>query len=100
MIENGPLSEEENEPARSVDLSQFKEKDYLCIGSILTYLSDGLYDHYYTITMARDLWLALDKKYGIKDVGLDKIKVAYYLDYKMKEGLSIVDQAYEIQLLV
>src|SRR5262249_53729328 len=100
VIENGPPSEEENEPARSVDLAQFRNKDYLCIGSILTCLSDSLYDHYCTVNSAQDLWLALDKKYGIEDVGLDKIKVADYLDYKMKDGLSIVDQAHEIQSLV
>ena len=91
VIEFDPPADDENEPTKTIDLVKFKERDYLCIDSILSYLFDKLYDIYCSAKSAKELWTSLEKKYGSKDTGLDKIIVANYFDYKTVERTSLIE---------
>jgi hypothetical protein len=50
-------------------------------------------------TMASELWEDLDRKYAESDVGRELYVNNQYHEYRMVDDCSIVEQAYEIQLL-
>ncbi|XP_074555680.1 uncharacterized protein LOC141811558 [Curcuma longa] len=100
VIESDPPSPDEEEPARSVVIESFKQKDYLCHGRILSALSDALFDVYCSTSSAKELWKSLDKKYNSKESGLEKYTVGKFLKFKMVEGKSVVEQTHEFQILI
>lgn len=100
VIDMDPPSTEEEEPARSAALESFRQRDYLCHGRILSALSDALFDVYCSTTSAKELWKSLDKKYNSEDSGLEKYTVGKFLNFKMVEGKSVVEQAHEFQILI
>ncbi|XP_038989538.1 uncharacterized protein LOC120113048 [Phoenix dactylifera] len=99
IIFDSPPNEDENEPARTCNLEEFKKKDYLCRGRILSYLSDPLFDVYCTLKTSKKIWDNLNKKYGIQDAGMDKYTASQFLSYKMVDTKPIVDQAHELTVI-
>ncbi|KAK0603801.1 hypothetical protein LWI29_008782 [Acer saccharum] len=100
VIDAPSILDSKEEPGRTHALKVQKEQDYLCHGKICSRLEDNLFDIYYQIPSAHDLWYALEKKYSTEDAGLEKYHVGKYLDFKMIEGKSIIDQTHELQHLV
>ena len=68
------------------------EKDELiCRGHILNTLSDCLYDLYTLIKSPKKIWNALEAKYKIEKVGMNKFIIQKYFDYKMLDNISVLD---------
>ncbi|KAG2725736.1 hypothetical protein I3760_01G080500, partial [Carya illinoinensis] len=65
VIENDPPSNDLHEPARTIELQIYAEKDDLCRCRILNHLSDTLFDVYLHIKSAKDIWNVIDKKYKL-----------------------------------
>ena len=77
----------------------FKEVTVLFVGAVLSVLGDKLVDAYLHIRDAKELWDALDSKFGATDAGGELYAMEQFNDYKMVENRSIVKQAHEIQIM-
>jgi hypothetical protein len=55
---------------------------------------------YSASTSAKGLWVELENKFSEVDNGNESFATDSYLDYKMYEGRSVMEQLQEIQLLV
>ena len=55
--------------------------------------------NYISCTLGKELWDALDAKFGVSDADSDMYLMEQLYDYKMVENRSVVEQAHEIQAL-
>ena len=80
-------------------LYEVKEKglDEFCHGCILLGLSNQLYDLYHSTSSARELWIALDKKYGTEDEGLERYSFTKFLNFKIEDNKSVLEQTLDLQ---
>ena len=53
----------------------------------------------YLTHQAKELWDALEAKFGVSDTGSELYLMEQLYDYKMVETRSVVEQAHEIQAL-
>lgn len=83
------------EQAKAID--DWTEKDFLCKNFILNGLNDELYDYYSSLTTAKDVWDALQKKYDTEEAGSKKYAVSRYLRYQMVDDRPIISQVHELQ---
>ncbi|KAK4397925.1 hypothetical protein Sango_1268000 [Sesamum angolense] len=67
---------------------------------ILNGLSDTLYNVYSSATTARALWESLKKKYKTEDAGLKKFIVGKFLDFKMVDSKTVMNQVQEFQMIL
>jgi hypothetical protein len=56
-------------------------------------------DSYIHYTSGKELWDALDAKFGVSDTDSELYVMEQLLDYKMVDNHSVVEQAQEIQTL-
>lgn len=82
---------------KTSDDDDFDEKDYLCHGRILSALSTSIYNIFCTTKTSIELWEALDFKYGSEDAGLKRYYAEKFLDFKMVDEKSVMDQVHEFQ---
>jgi hypothetical protein len=54
---------------------------------------------YISCASGKELWDALEAKFGVSDVGSELYLMEQLYDYKMVENCSVVKQAHEIQTL-
>nr|CAE05730.1 OSJNBb0017I01.10 [Oryza sativa Japonica Group] len=78
---------------------QFEEATTLFVGCILSVLGDRPVEVYMQMTDAKELWDALNTKFGATDVSNDLYIMEQFHDYKMAGNRSIVEQAHEIQTM-
>ena len=70
LREDSPEPETDRDSVLAVDA--WTQGDFLCRSYILNGLDDSLYIVYSTITMAKKLWVSLDRKYvGTKSLSWD-----------------------------
>ena len=50
--------------------------------------------------MAKELWDSLDKKYKTEDAGLKKFIVCKFMDFKMVDSNTVLNQVQELQVVV
>jgi hypothetical protein len=62
-------------------------------------LANRYVDSYLTCTSAKELWDALDEKFGVSDVGSKLYIMEQLFDNKMVENSPVVEQTHEIQAL-
>ena len=55
--------------------------------------------NYISCTSGKELWDALEAKFGVSDAGSELYLMEQLYDYKMVENCSVVEQAHEIQAL-
>ena len=55
--------------------------------------------NYISCTSDKELWDALEAKFGVSDIGSELYLMEQLYDYKMVENCSVVEQAHEIQAL-
>ncbi|MQL68268.1 hypothetical protein Taro_000544 [Colocasia esculenta] len=77
LIESDPPVLDEKDPDSAKKIEEWKEKDRLGNGCILTALSNVLFDVYSSSTFktTKALWDELDPKYNTEDQGLEKYSV-------------------------
>jgi hypothetical protein len=68
--------------------------------ALFSILADNIVDPYITFHHAKDVWDALEAKFGVSDVGTELCVMQQYYYCKMTGERSIVEQAHEIQSLV
>ncbi|WVZ49881.1 hypothetical protein U9M48_001204, partial [Paspalum notatum var. saurae] len=81
------------------DLQRFTEANTLFRGAILSALIDRLVDVYMHIKDGKELWDALEAKFGASDAGSDLYIMESFHDFKMVNDKSIVQQAHDIQCI-
>jgi hypothetical protein len=62
-------------------------------------IRDKLVDAYLHMRVAKDLWEALESKFGATDAGSEMYIMEQFHDYKMVENRSVLEQAHEIQCI-
>ncbi|KAK1681303.1 hypothetical protein QYE76_042151 [Lolium multiflorum] len=87
----GPLSAEEQEKFEKVD-AMFK-------AALFSILGDNIVDSYMAFDHGKDVWDALEAKFGVSDAGTELYVMEQYYDYRMTDERSVVEQAHEIQSL-
>src|SRR5438132_6717221 len=75
----------------------FQEADTLFRGAVLSVLGENIIDSYMHITNGKDMWDALEAKFGVSDAGSELYVMEQFYDYKMTHERYVVDQAHEIQ---
>jgi hypothetical protein len=71
-----------------------------CLSRLLNVLSNRLFDVYSGFTSAKGLWTELDNEFSEVDNGNESFTTENYLNYKIADGRSVMEQLKEIQLLV
>jgi hypothetical protein len=68
-------------------------------GTVIGALANKYVDYYLMCTSAKELWNALDEKFGVSDAGSELYIMEQLFEYKMVENHPVVEQAHEIQAL-
>ena len=79
--------------------SAFNEADTLFRGLVISVLGENLVDSYVRLPTGKALWDALEAQYGVSDAGSELYVMEQFLDYRMVEDRSVVEQAHEIHTL-
>ena len=92
----------ENETDRQVvtTVEAWKHADFLCRNYLLNGLNNTLYNVYCAFNTARELGESLDKKYKTEDAGLKKFVVGKFLDYKMLDCKTVINQVQDLQVIM
>ena len=101
LQEDAPILKE-NEIDRQVYVvvEAWKPADFLCRNYLLNGLENTLYNVDCTFNTARELWESLDKKYKTEDAGLKKFVVGKFLDYKMLDSKTVINQVQDLQVIM
>jgi hypothetical protein len=81
------------------DQKKFEEANTVFVGCILSILADRLCDVFMHIKDGKELWDALDAKFGAADAGSELYIMESFHDFKMTKDLPVVHQAHEIQCI-
>ena len=73
--------------------------DNLFRDAIISVQPKNLVDTYLTLSMGKDVWDALEAKFGVSDAGSELYVMEQFYDYKMVDDRSVVEQTHEIQVL-
>ena len=63
----------------------------------MSVLGENIVDAYESIDNGKDMWDALEAKFGVSDAGTELYIMEQFYDYRMTEERSVVEQAHEIQ---
>ncbi|KAJ0925653.1 hypothetical protein HanRHA438_Chr04g0162141 [Helianthus annuus] len=101
LTETAPQPVEgETDAQRQCAVDAWKHSDFICRGYVLNRLLDALYNVYYNVKTSKDLWDALDKKYKTEDAGTKKFVVARFLEFKMVDSKTVMNQVQELQIIL
>uniref|UniRef100_A0ACD5X409 Uncharacterized protein n=1 Tax=Avena sativa TaxID=4498 RepID=A0ACD5X409_AVESA len=89
-------SEGELNPAQE---EAFQKLDTTFKAVLISILGDNIVDSYLSFSNGKDMWDALERKFGVSDAGSELYVMEQFYDYKMVDDRSIVEQAHEIQSL-
>ena len=67
--------------------------------ALLSVLDDSIVKSYMSFDTGKDMWDALEAKFGASDAGSELYVMEQFYDYKMTDERSVVQQAHEIQSL-
>lgn len=96
-------SDDSDDAAKAAALAEkvkWDEANEACLSRLLNVLSNRLFDVYSGFTSAKGLWTELENEFSEVDNGNESFTTENYLNYKMVEGRSVMEQLQEIQLLV
>jgi hypothetical protein len=66
---------------------------------VISVLGENLVDSYIRLPTGKALWDALEAQYRVSDAGSELYMMEQFLEYRMVEDRSVVDQAHEIHTL-
>lgn len=78
----------------------FREATTVFLGAVLSVIGDKLVDAYLHVHVAKDMWEALESKFGAADAGSEMYIIQQFHDYKMVENRPVLEQAHEIICIV
>jgi hypothetical protein len=91
---------DEVERARLASLrTRWEKANGSALERILAVLSNRLFDVYVSYKEAIKVWTELNDKYAESDNGNKSFLVASYLNFRMGDGRSVVEQIHELQLI-
>jgi hypothetical protein len=64
-------------------------------GAMISALHSKYEDSYIPYMTGKDLWDALDAKFGVSDAGSELYIIEQLFDYKIVDNRSVVEQAHE-----
>jgi hypothetical protein len=79
--------------------SQFDARDGFFRGCVLSVIEPHLSDPFFKHPIGKAMWEALEAQYGSVDAGSELYLMEQFLDYRMVEDRSVVEQANEIHVL-
>ena len=101
LQEDAPtLKENETDRQAIATVEAWKHADFLCRNYLLNGLNNTLYNVYCAFNTVRELWESLDKKYKTEDAGLKKFVVGKFLDYKMLDSKTVINQVQDLQVIL
>lgn len=68
-------------------LEAFEKIDTLFKGALLSVLDDSIMDSCMSFENGKDMWAALEAKFGASDAGSELYVMEQFYDYKMTEGV-------------
>ncbi|KAM7465056.1 hypothetical protein LguiB_012618 [Lonicera macranthoides] len=83
-----------------VTIQNWKNGNKVCRHTILSTLSNELFDIYYSYKSSYEIWESLHKKYVIEDVGTQKYAIGNFLKFQMTEDKDISTQINEFHMLL
>ncbi|XP_016652450.1 PREDICTED: uncharacterized protein LOC107881912 [Prunus mume] len=98
LKEDAPATSTTTEVVAATDA--WYHSDFLCKNYILNGLDNTLYNVYSPIKTAKALWESLDKKYKTEDAGMKKFVVGRFLDFKMVDSKTVINQVQELQVIM
>ncbi|KAK3032390.1 hypothetical protein RJ639_037108 [Escallonia herrerae] len=78
----------------------WKHSKFLCKNYILNGLDNALCNVYSPMLNAKALWESLEKKYKTEDAGSKKFVVGKFLDLKIVDSKTVMNQVQEFQLIL
>ena len=66
---------------------------------VISVLGEKLVDSYVRLPTGKELWDALEAQYGVSDADSELYAMEQFLDYRMVEDRSVVEQTHEIHTL-
>ena len=70
---------------------------YHCLHRILSALSDSLCGIYYEYKSVKELWITLEKEYGLDDTGIKRFTSSSFNKFMMSDNKPVNDQLHEFQ---
>ncbi|KAL0416912.1 UNVERIFIED_CONTAM: hypothetical protein Slati_3523100 [Sesamum latifolium] len=93
LSEEAPVVfEGKTDTQKRVAMDAWVHGDFLYRNYILNSLSDTLYNVHSSAKTARALWESLEKKYKTEGVGLKKFIVGKFLEFKMVDSKTVMNQ--------
>ena len=87
-------------PTNDDDLLKWEKANRICRHTILSTLSNELFDVYYPIQSASEIWESLNKKYILADAGTQKFAIGNFLDFTMVEDKDVSSQIHIFHVLI
>ncbi|XP_076908675.1 uncharacterized protein LOC143565659 [Bidens hawaiensis] len=100
FTESPPTLEEGVDVQAMSALDAWKHSEYFCRNYVLIGLVDELYNVYFRIPSAKELWDTLERKYKTEDTGTKKHNVTRFLDFKMIDSKTLMSQVQDLQILI
>nr|XP_045088966.1 uncharacterized protein LOC123493341 [Aegilops tauschii subsp. strangulata] len=75
----------------------FQKMDTLFKAFLLSVLVENIVDAYASIDNGKNMWDALEARFGVSDAGTELYIMEQFYDYMMTKERSVVEQAHEIQ---
>ena len=101
VISTPKPDESENE---TIDQLRKRKKwetdDYTCRGHILNAMEDSLFDLYYNVKSAKELWEKLETRYMKEDATYKKFLVSNFNTFKMVDERPVMEQFWELERIL
>ncbi|XP_073137911.1 uncharacterized protein [Henckelia pumila] len=78
----------------------WSHSDFLCWNYILNGLHNTLYSVYFATKTTKELWESLEKKYKTEDAYTKKFVVGRFLEFKMVDTKTVINQVQEFQIIL
>ena len=101
LTENSPKLKEDEHNIQVISVvDSWKHSNFLCRNYVINALTDSLYNVYLDKKTTNELWKSLDWKYKTEDVGAKKLFMGHFLNYKMVDSKTVVNQVQELQVIL
>ena len=92
VIEPRPLG-----PHTAEDEQRFIDADTTFKGATISVLGESIVHTYVRMSTGKEMWDALEAKYGASDASSELYVMEQFHDYRMVEDRSVVEQAHDIK---